>query len=141
MSTMIVDDFLQPLLDLFAKPKGSIPALAEALAEDCPSVTRHQLREAVKSLRQNWKYTSFPSLAACLAAIRSAPTSEFVPTAARPDEDRRPRGPAPILVAAERYADEYEAAGEARRAEMERRYPGRYNGAVATMRAFGRDGR
>lgn len=137
MSEMIVDDFLKPLLDLFAKPRGSIVALAEALAEDCPSVTKHQLQQAVKSLRQTWKYSTFPSPSACVSAIRAAPTSEFVPSGPRCDEESRPRSPAPALVSAERFVADFEAAGDARRAELERWHPGRYQGSLAMIRAFG----
>ncbi len=136
MSTMIVDDFLKPLLALFAKPRGDIPTIAEALVDDCPAVTQYQLRAAVKALRQTWKYTTFPSHAACVSAIRSAPTAEFVPSAARPTEGRRPSGPAPILAQAEAYVDAYEAAGAAEKAAMDRRHPGRYEGALAVIRAF-----
>lgn len=136
MSTPIVDDFLQPLLELFDKPRGSLPAIAEALAEDCPAATSYQLRAAVKSLRQTWKYKSFPTHAACISAIRAAPASEFVPSATRPDTSCRPRGPAPILVTAERYVDEYDAASPARRVEMDRMHPGRYEGARTVIRSY-----
>jgi len=134
-----VDDFIKPLIDLGMRPRGDIPALAEALAEDAPGATAHQLRRAVKALRASWPYAStFPSIRACLEAIRAAPTSEHSPAPKRSTEER-PRDPweVPIVRWALRFLAEYDSLGEAGRAALDRQYPGRRERAGRILEVYG----
>ena len=133
-----VDDFIQPLIKLGMRPKGDLVAIAEALDEDLPSVTRHQLQSAVKAIRQSWKYAStFPPISVCLSAIRAAPVREIDPEAVPSVPIERPRSDPPILVGARKIAAEYESLGERGRAAFERSAPGRYAAALAVMASFG----
>lgn len=134
-----VDDFIKPLIDLGMRPKGDIPALAEALAEDAPGATAHQLRCAVKALRKSWPYaSSFPSIRACLEAIEAAPASDrtVAPKSVAVDRPRDPRE-VPIVRWALRFLDEYDAVGEAARATLDRQYPGRHDRAVQILAVYG----
>lgn len=134
-----VDDFIKPLIDLGMRPKGDIPALAEALAEDAPGATAHQLGRAVVALRKSWPYAaSFPSIKACLEAIRAAPTSERV-AAPKQAPVERPRDPweVPIVRWALRFLNEYDAVGDAARAALDRQYPGRHERAGQILEIYG----
>lgn len=134
-----VDDFIQPLVKLGMRPKGDLVAIAEALDEDLPSVTRHQLQSAVRAVRQTWKYAStFPPISFCLAAIRAAPVREVDPTSAPARVcEERPHSDPPILVRARRFCAEYEGHGERGRVLMEQQFPGRYAASLAVLTSYG----
>lgn len=134
-----VDDFIKPLIDLGMRPKGDIPSLAEALAEDAPGATAHQLRCAVRALRRSWPYAStFPSIKACLVAIGEAPESErsAVPREPISQRERDPRD-VPIVRWALAFVGEYEEVDAAARAALDRQYPGRYASAGRILEVYG----
>jgi hypothetical protein len=118
MSVDWLDEFVDPLIRLGYSTKGDLAEIASALAEDVPNATSHQLREAVKTLRRTWKFMTFPTIAACLEAIRAAPAMPPEEMGRRrPVPTARPAGTgeAPFLRRCRALVDEWGRADERRR--------------------------
>lgn len=132
----IVSDFIEPLVKAGCKPRvgDDLAVIAGHIARAKPGATSHQLRGAVDRVLRTWKFKTFPTVAICVQAIEASPRAAVVaePRRSAPSQASE----APIVTRCRAYVAEYEAAGEAGRARLEKVWPGRYENSTNILRLW-----